>query len=397
MTLSKKALDISPSMTLAIDAKAKKMKAEGVDVIGFGAGEPDFNTPQYIINAGIEALNKGITRYTPSSGMPDLKKAITEKLKNDQGLDYNPSQIVVSNGGKHSLFNAFQAILNPGDEVLIPSPYWVSYPEMVKMAYAVPVFVETSESNGFKMTVDDLNKKLTDKTKILVINSPCNPTGAVYSSEELRKIADFAIKNDLYVISDEIYEKLVYGGVKHTCIATLGEDIKKRTIVMNGMSKAFAMTGWRIGYVACDEKIAKVITNIQSHSTSNPNSIAQYASITALRGPKDDLNKMVKEFGKRRDILIDLINGIDGLSCKKPDGAFYAFANISKILGKSLNGKVVKSSLDFADMLLDDQKVAVVPGCAFGDDNYIRLSYATSSDNINEGLSRIKKFVEKLK
>ncbi|HHU63548.1 MAG TPA: pyridoxal phosphate-dependent aminotransferase [Clostridiales bacterium] len=396
MVLSKKAQAISGSITLAITAKEKAMKAEGIDVIGFGAGEPDFDTPLHVKQEAIRAINQDYTRYTPVSGILPLRKAICDKLKRDNSLEYNPSEIVVSNGAKHSLFNIFQAILNPGDEVLIPSPYWVSYPELVKLADGVPVFVNTKEDNLFKVRVRDLERAVTPKTKALILNSPSNPNGCVYKKEELMDIADFAVKNDIFVISDEIYEKLIYDGKEHISIAALNDKIKDRTIVVNGVSKAYAMTGWRIGYTASNQEIASVMNNIQSHATSNPNSIAQYASIAALNGPQDCLYEMVKEFQKRRDYMVKKINSIEGLSCRKPMGAFYVMVNISKTFNRRIDDYTINSSIDFAEALLSKSKVAVVPGISFGDDNFIRLSYATSMEKIKEGLNRIEQFIKNL-
>lgn len=397
MILSKKSQQIQPSITLAITAKAKEMKSNGIDVVGFGAGEPDFNTPQNIQNAAIEAIKKGYTKYTPASGIMELKKAIADKFYNDNNLKYNTSQIIVSTGAKQCLANTFSAVLNPGDEVIIPIPYWVSYPELVKLADGVPVFVETSEKNGFKYTVDSLRKALTEKTKMILINSPNNPTGTVYTEEELKAIADFAKENDLFILSDEIYEKLIYGDSKHVSIASLSQDAYDRTIVINGVSKTYAMTGWRIGYAAASEEIVKLMSNIQSHTTSNPNSIAQYASLEALKSDPSDIDTMVKEFKRRRDFMIDRVNSIENISCRKPEGAFYAMMNISKIFGKKCDGIEIKDSLSFSQMLLEKQKVAVIPGAGFGVDNYVRLSYATSMENIKEGLNRIDEFVKSLK
>lgn len=391
--LSIKNEKISPSVTLAITAKAKKMIAEGEDVISFGAGEPDFKTPENIRNAAIKAIESGNTGYTAASGMPELKLAICEKLLNDNKLNYRPENIVVSNGAKHSLCNTFQAICNPGDEVIIPVPYWVSYPELVKLADAVPVLVETSEENGFKYTKESLLNAITDKTKAILLNSPNNPTGTVYTLEELKEIAEIAVKYNLYVISDEIYEKLIYDG-EHISIASLGNEIKDLTIVINGMSKGYAMTGWRIGYTASNEKIAKIMTNIQSHATSNPNTIAQYASIEGLKGDQSSIDEMVKAFKNRRDYMVDKINSIENLSCRKPEGAFYVMINISKILGKEVNGTKITNSLEFAEYLLRTVKVAVIPGAGFGTDNYVRLSYATSLEKIKEGLNRIEEAVK---
>lgn len=393
MELSRKCQQISSSVTLAITAKAKKLKSEGVDVISFGAGEPDFNTPLNIQNAGIEAIKKGFTRYTPASGISELKEAVCYKLKRDNGLSYKPSQIVVSNGAKHSLYNALMAICNPGDEVIIANPYWVSYPELVKLVDAVPVFVQTKEENNFKYTEDALVKAITNKTKAIILNSPNNPTGVVYSKKELAMIANLAVKYDLFVISDEIYEKLIYDDIKHISIASLSEEIKNRTIVVNGVSKAYAMTGWRIGYAAAPEDVSKIMSNVQSHCTSNPNSIAQYASVEALRGPQDAIELMRREFEKRRNYMVKKINTIPGLSCKMPSGAFYVMINISKIKGMVIKGYTINSSLDFCNALLNSEKVAAIPGSAFGADDFIRLSYATSLEAITKGLNRIENFL----
>ncbi|MEG2893156.1 MAG: pyridoxal phosphate-dependent aminotransferase [Clostridium sp.] len=394
MELSRRAKDISASVTLAITAKAKKLKSEGVDIVSFGAGEPDFNTPSNIIDAAQHALNSGLTRYTPASGIGELKTAICQKLKKDNNLSFNEDEIVISNGAKHSLYNALFAICNEGDEVIIPVPYWVSYPELVKLVGAVPVYVETTEENEFKYEIDKLKNAISSKTKAIILNSPNNPTGSVYSLEELQEIAKLAIENDVIIISDEIYEKLVYGDVIHTSIASLSEEIKDRTIVVNGVSKSYAMTGWRIGYTACNKTIAKIMSNFQSHATSNPNSIAQYASVEAIAGSQDEVNKMKVEFEKRRDFMVDRVNSISGLSCKKPKGAFYVMINITGVKGREINGKTIETSVDFCDALLDGAKVAAIPGAGFGSDDYIRLSYATSMENIKEGLDRIEKFIK---
>lgn len=390
--ISNKLKSIQPSVTLAITAKAKSLKAQGVDIIGFGAGEPDFKTPKHIRDAAIDAIQNESIGYTAASGMEKLKKVICDKLKRDNDLDYSTDQIVISNGAKHSLFNVLSAICNPGDEVIVPNPYWVSYPELVRLVDANPVFVECPEETEFKYTIEALEKAITDKTKAIILNSPNNPTGTAYKEEDLKAIAELAIKNNIYIISDEIYEKLLYEG-KHKSIASFNNDIKELTIVVNGVSKAYAMTGWRIGYTACTKEIAKVMSNFQSHATSNPNTIAQYAAIAALTSNEDTLKEMVSAFKERRDFMVDKINSINNLSCLKPQGAFYVMVNISKIIGKTLNGKEIKNSIDFADYLLDDAKVAVVPGIGFGNDNYIRLSYATSLENIKEGLNRIEKAI----
>lgn len=390
--ISNKLKSIQPSVTLAITAKAKSLKAQGIDIIGFGAGEPDFRTPKHIRDAAINAIENESIGYTAASGMESLKKAICDKLKRDNNLEYTQDQIVVSNGAKHSLFNTLSAICNPGDEVIVPNPYWVSYPELVRLVDAKPVFVECPEEAEFKYTVEALEAAITDKTKAIILNTPNNPTGTAYKEEDLKAIADLAVKHNIYVISDEIYEKLLYEGT-HTSIASFNQDIKDLTIVVNGVAKAYAMTGWRIGYTACNKEIAKAMSNFQSHATSNPNTIAQYATIAALNGPEETLNEMVNAFKERRDFMVEKINSIENLSCLKPQGAFYVMVNISKLIGKTINGKAINHSVDFADYLLDDAKVAVVPGIGFGNDNYIRLSYATSLDNIKEGLNRIEKAI----
>lgn len=390
--ISIKAQGVSPSPTLAIDAKFKEMKANGEDVVGFGCGEPDFDTPEHIKKAAIDAILRGETKYTPAAGTLKLREAVCKKFESENGLLYSPSQVVVSNGAKHSLINAFMAICNPGDEVIVPAPFWVSYPEMIKLADGVPVVVEATEENNFKVTVDDLKKALTDNTKAIIINSPSNPTGMVYTKDELEKIADFAVENNLYVVSDEIYEHLIYEG-EHISIASFNEKIKDLTIVINGVSKTFAMTGWRIGYAAANPEIAKAMANIQSHASSNPNSIAQAATIAALEGGMDEAIKMRRHFKKRRDFMVDMFNSIPGVSCKRPNGAFYIMMNIDELIGKEMYGVTIKNSDDFAQLFLDVAKVAVVPGGGFGADNYVRWSYATSMDNIVEGIERLKKFL----
>ncbi|WP_434653925.1 pyridoxal phosphate-dependent aminotransferase [Thermoanaerobacterium thermosaccharolyticum] len=395
MKLSEKARSISPSLTLDITANANKMRSLGIDVIGFGAGEPDFDTPDYIKKAAIEAIEKGYTKYTPTSGIIELKEAIVSKLKNDNNLSYETSQIVVSNGAKQSIYNTLCAILNPGDEVLIPSPYWLSYPEMVKLANGVPIFVETDERNNFKVTVEQLEEAISDRTKAIIINSPNNPTGAVYNETELKNIADLAVKHNIFIISDEIYEKLIYDG-RHISIASFNDEIKNLTIIINGMSKAYSMTGWRIGYSASNKEIANLISNIQSHMTSNPNTIAQYASVRALSTGNDIIENMVNEFKQRRDYIVERINKIDGLTCLKPQGAFYVIVNISKYIGMNISGKKINGSIDFANFVLEKAKVAVIPCLPFGNDNYIRLSYATSIKNIEEGLNRIENLLKNI-
>ena len=397
MNLSKKAGNISPSITLSITAKANELKAQGVDVVSFGAGEPDFNTPQNIINAAIKAMQDGKTKYTPAGGILELKKTICKKFKEDNGLDYTTDQITISTGAKQCLANVFMAILNPGDEILIPIPYWVSYPELVKLADGVPVFVETLKENNYKYTIEDLEKAVSDKTKAILINSPNNPTGTIYNREELIEIAEFAKKHDLLIISDEIYEKLIYDGEKHISIASLSEDAFERTVVINGVSKTYAMTGWRLGYMAASKEITKLMTSIQSHMTSNVNTIAQYAAIEALNGPIEDLNTMVKEFERRRNFMVDRLSKIDGVSIIKPSGAFYIMVNISSYFNTTFKGEEIKNSLDFFILFLDEEKVAVIPGAGFGLDEYIRLSYATSMDIIETGIDRIAMFINKIK
>lgn len=392
-SLSEKGLGISPSVTLAITAKAKEMKASGIDVVSFGAGEPDFNTPGHIQEEGIRAIKEGLTRYTAASGIAELKSAVCEKFKRDNGLDYTNENIVISSGAKHSIYNSLMAILNPGDEVIVTRPYWVSYPELIKIAGGIPVFVDAKEDNGFKVTIEDLDKVITDKTKAMILNSPSNPTGAIYNKEELKEIAKWLVEKDLYVISDEIYEELVYDG-EHISIASLGEEIKNNTIVINGMSKAYAMTGWRIGYTAANKEITKIMSNMQSHTTSNPCSISQYASVVGLRGSQEPIELMKKEFVERRNYMVEKINSIDNISCLKPQGAFYIMVNIEKLIGKNINGFEIKDSLTLAEYLLNQAKIAVIPGAGFGVDNYIRLSYATSMENIKEGLDRLEKALQ---
>ena len=393
MDLSIKNMAISPSPTLSIDAKFKEMKANGEDVVGFGCGEPDFDTPQYIKDAAIKAICDGFTKYTPASGTLDLKKAVAEKFKKDNGLDYEPKNIVISNGAKHSLVNAFSAILNPGDEVIIPAPFWVSYPEMVKMADGTPVVLNTTEENGFKFSAKDLEEAIGEKTKALVLNSPSNPTGMVYTEDELRAIADVCVKHKIFVIADEIYEKLIYEG-KHISIASFNDEIKDLTITINGVSKSYAMTGWRIGFAAANDKIAKIMANVQSHAASNPNSIAQAATLAALKGPQDEVEEMRKVFKERRDYMAKRINSIEGVSCTMPQGAFYIMMNIEKLIGKTVAGTVITGSDSFAEAFLNNAKVALVPGKGFGADKYLRWSYATSMENIKEGLGRLEKFLQ---
>lgn len=393
--LSNKICTIAPSPTLAIDEKVKNMRAEGVDVIGFGAGQPDFDTPDHIKAAAIKAIQDGFTKYTPASGTKELKEAICRKLARDNSLEYTPANIVVSNGAKQSLVNTFATICNPGDEVIVPAPFWVSYPEMIKLSDGVPVILQTTEENNFKFTVEDLKRAVTDRTRALVLNSPSNPTGMLYTAEELKAIGELAIEKDFYIVSDEIYEKLIYDGVNHVSIASVSEEVKDRTIIINGLSKSHAMTGWRIGYTASNATLAKAMGNLQSHQTSNPNSIAQKAAEAALDGEQECVEMMRKTFEERRNYMAERINGIEGVSCKKPSGAFYIMMNISQCFGKEFYGKKIQNSDDFCDVLLEVAKVAVVSGIGFGADGFVRLSYATSTKNIEEGLNRIEKFLKK--
>ncbi|OGS24317.1 MAG: aspartate aminotransferase [Elusimicrobia bacterium RIFOXYB2_FULL_48_7] len=396
MVLARRMSLISPSPTLAITAKANKMKAEGINVIGFGAGEPDFDTPANIKEAAKKAIDSGFTKYTPTSGTKELKEAVCRKFKTDNNLDYSPAEILVSCGAKHSIFNIIFALCDDGDEVIIPSPYWVSYPEMVRVAGGKPVFINTTQENNYKITPAQLEKAITPKTKILILNSPSNPTGMVYNEQELAAIAEILVRKNIYCISDEIYEKLVYDGQKHISIASFSENIKRLTIVVNGVSKSHAMTGWRIGYAAGPKEIIQAMSNLQDHSTSNPSSISQAASVEALTGPSDSFKVMFDAFLKRRNTMVDRLNAIKGFKCLKPQGAFYVFPDVSEILKKNFNGKPICSSLALAEILLEQAKVAVIPGGVFGEDKAIRLSYATSDGNIAEGLDRIGKFISSL-
>jgi len=394
--ISKRIGKISPSLTLGITAKVRKMEKEGIKVIGFGAGEPDFDTPLNIKEKAKEAIDKGFTKYTPSSGIVELKEAICEKLKKDNRLDYKPEEIIVSCGAKHAIFNAIFTLCNEKEEVILPSPYWLSYPEMIKLAGAKPVIIETSLENNFKVTPKELKRAISKKTKVFILNSPSNPTGMVYKKEELEEIAKLLVKYDIWCISDEIYEKLIYDDVEHISIASLGEEIKKKTLVINGVSKSYSMTGWRIGYCAGPKEVIQAMSNLQDHTTSNPTSISQVAALEALRGNQEDLKKMVKEFKKRRDYMVEKVNSLPFLKTLKPEGAFYCWVNISEVLGKSIEGRKINNSLEFTEVLLNLAQVAVVPGAPFGDDKYIRLSYATSMENIVEGLERMERFLKEI-
>lgn len=391
--LSKKGLNISPSITLEITAKAKSMKDKGIDIISFGAGEPDFITPKNIRQEGIRVIEEGLVKYTSASGIIELKKAVCRKLKKENNIEYSVDNIIISSGAKHSIYNALMAIINPGDEVIIGIPYWVSYPELIRISGGIPVYIKTKENRDFKFNVSDLNTVLTDNTKAIILNSPNNPTGSIYNEKELSAIGEWAVKNNVFIISDEIYEKLAYDE-EHKSIASFNDDIKNLTIVINGMSKAYAMTGWRIGYAAAHKDIVAVMSSLQSHTTSNPCSISQYASVIGLAGDQSSVLEMNKHFKKRRNYMVDTINKIKDLSCMKPGGAFYIMVNITKIKGKIIKGMKINGSLDFAKVLLDKANVAVIPGIGFGDDDYVRLSYATSMDNIKNGLKRMKDIIE---
>jgi aspartate aminotransferase len=395
--IAQRAKAIKPSPTLAMAAKAKAMKAQGIDVVDFGVGEPDFDTPENVKQAGIKAIQSGFTKYTPAGGTDELKDAVVEKLKKDNGLAYDRSQILISCGAKHSLYNIAEALFDPGDEVIIPSPYWVSYPDQVILNDATPVIVETTEQEGFRISAAKLEKAITKKTKAIVLNSPSNPTGLAYDRKTLEEIAAVAVKHRIYVISDEIYEKLVYDGFTHISIASLSPEIKELTIVVNGVSKSHAMTGWRIGFAAGPKDVITAMANIQSQSTSNPASISQKAALEALRGPQDFLPVMNAAFDKRRKYMVERLNKMKGVSCMLPVGAFYAFPNVSKLYGRSVGGKTIKNSSDLAAYLLETAKVALVSGDSFGADAYIRLSYATSMEIIRKGMDRMEDAVNALK
>lgn len=395
--LSERTQRIKPSATMAIDAKAKSMKAQGIDVLNFGLGEPDFDTPEHVKEAAVRAIRDGFTKYTAVGGIDELKEAITKKLAADNNLDYTKEEVIVSCGAKHSLYNIAQALFDPGDEIIIPVPYWVSYPDQALLNDAVPVFVPTYEGDNFMLRPGELESKITGKTKALILNSPSNPTGSAYDQKALEAIAGIAVKRNIFVISDEIYEKLVYDGTRHVSIASLGSEIKKRTIVVNGLSKSHAMTGWRIGYAAGPREIIKAMTNIQSQSTSNPASISQKAAVEALTGPQDFTSAMRTEFDKRRKVLVDGLNAIEGICCLNPNGAFYAFPNVSKFYGRSVGTRRINSSLDMATYLLEEANIALVHGEAFGDDKYVRISYATSMDTIKKGLERMMDALSKLR
>ena len=394
--LAERTKKIKPSPTLAVDSKAKEMKAKGFDVVNFGVGEPDFDTPEHIKEAAIKAIKDGFTKYTPVGGIDELKEAIIEKLEKDNKIKYEKENILVSCGAKHSLYNIAQALFSPGDEVIIPAPYWVSYTDQVLLNDATPVILETYEEDNFMLRPELLKEKITNKTKAIIINSPSNPTGFIYNEKVLQEIAEIALKNNIYIISDEIYEKLIYDGMRHISIASFSEEIKERTIVVNGLSKSHSMTGWRIGYAAGPADIIKAMTNLQSQSTSNPTSIAQKAAVAALKGPQDCVEEMRKEFEKRRNYIVNELNNIPGISCKMPQGAFYVFPNVKQILGKKIESVEIKSSMDLSIYLLEKAQVALVPGSAFGAEGYIRISYATNMENLSKGIERIRNSLEGL-
>ncbi|TYO97361.1 pyridoxal phosphate-dependent aminotransferase [Desulfallas thermosapovorans] len=391
MKLAERAQNISPSPTLSIDAQAKKMIAGGIKVINFGVGEPDFDTPEHIKQAAVKAIADGMTKYTPVAGTDSLRRAIVKKLAEDNNLQYEPGQIVVSAGAKHSLYNAFQVLCQAGDEVILPAPYWVSYLEQIKLAGAKPVIVPTTVENDFKLTPAQLQNAITPNSRVIILNSPSNPTGSVYTREELAALGEILVKNNIIIISDEIYEKLIYDEREHVSIAALNPALKDLTVVINGVSKSYAMTGWRIGYAAAPQPVAKAMADLQSHSTSNPTSIAQAASLEALTGTQEPVRHMVVEFAKRRDYIMERLLAIPGVKCNRPGGAFYVFPEIKPLLGKSYAGTVINCATDLARVLLEKEHVAIVPGIAFGDDTCFRLSYATSMDNIREGLDLIEK------
>ena len=391
--VSKIAEAVRASTTLAVDSLAKQMKADGLDVVGFGTGEPDFNTPDNINMAGIRAICDGKTKYTPAAGIIPLRKAIAQRLKEDCGVDYDYTQIVVASGAKHSVYIALAAITNPGDEIIIPAPFWVSYYEMVRMVGGTPVIVEAGEEQNFKITAEQLEAAITDKTKCLMLNNPSNPTGMIYSKDELSAIGEVCVKHDLYILADEIYYQLIYDGIEFTSIASLGEDVNERTLLINGVSKSYAMTGWRVGYCAANKTLAKIMSNFLSHSTGAPSTISQWASVEALTGPQEGIEAMRLAFLERRDYIVKRINSIPGVSCIVPNGAFYVMMNIEKLVGKTLGGKLIENDDDFAVALLEKALVAVVPCSGFGMKNFVRWSYAASMENIEKGLDRLEKFV----
>lgn len=392
--LSRIASAVHASTTLAIDAKAKQMKADGLNVVGFGTGEPDFDTPENIKEAAVAAIREGKTKYTPAAGIIPLRKAVAESLKRDLNLDYDFTQIVIASGAKHNLYAALRALVNPGDEVVLPAPYWVSYEEMIAMVGGVSVILHAGEDQHFKITAAQLDAVVTDKTKAVIINNPSNPTGMLYNEDELKEIVAVCVKHDLYIIADEIYFKLLYDGRTFTSIASLGEEVKERTIIINGVSKSYAMTGWRIGYAAAPAHIAKVMANYLSHSTGAPSTISQWAAVEAFNGPQDTIEEMRKVFEERRNYIVKRMNEIDGVSCINPEGAFYVMMNIEKLIGKTIGDTLINSGDDFAMAFLEKELVAVVPCSGFGAPNFVRWTYATSMENIKEGLDRLERFLK---
>jgi aspartate aminotransferase len=396
MKLTERIKQVKPSPTLSLDAKAKALKASGEDVVNLGVGEPDFNTPAHIKAAGVKAIEDNFTRYTAAGGILDLKEAVVEKFKNDNDLDYSVDQVVINCGGKHTLYNLAQALFEAGDEVIVPAPYWVSYPSIVELAGAKAVIVPTREGNQFKMTPDELREAVGPNTRALILNSPSNPTGAIYDRKELELLAEVILDKNLTVISDEIYEKLIFDGREFSSPANLGEEMKERTIIAHGVAKTYAMTGWRIGFMAGPVEAAKAVNKLQSQSTSNPCSIAQKAAVAALAGPQDEVERMRAAFEQRRDYVVDALNQIPGVSCFKPGGAFYVFPNLSSYYGKSAGGRTIQGSTDLADYILEKVKVAVVPGAAFGEEACVRMSYAASIDDLRKGVERMAEALDTL-
>ena len=395
--ISKIAATVSPSATLAVNALAKKMRAEGKDVVGFGTGEPDFETPDRISYAGIRAICDGQTKYTPAAGIVPLRKAVCKRLKEDYDLDYDETQVVVASGAKHSVYLALAVLVDPGDEVILPAPYWVSYYEMIRLVGGVPVVVTAGEDQNFKITAEQLEAAITEKTKAVMINNPSNPTGAIYTKEELQALADVCVRHDLFIIADEIYDKLIYDGASFTSIPTLGEDVKAHTILINGVSKTYSMTGWRVGYAVAEKPVASAMSSYASHSTGAPATMAQYAAQEALEGPQDEVEAMRKVFEERRNYLVSRMNAMDGVSCLTPNGAFYVMMNLEQLFGKTIDGEVIATADDFARLFLEKSMVAVVSCTAFGAPSFVRWSYATSMENIQKGMDRLEQFLAKVK
>ncbi len=394
MEISQVIKKLKPSATMSINSKVKQLIANGIDVIGFSAGEPDFDTPDYIKLAAIESIKSGFTKYTPTSGILELKEAICEKLWKENKISYTPQQVMASCGAKQAIYNCILALCNKNEKVLIPSPYWVSYPEQVVLAGGIPVFIKTSDENNFKVTRNDIERNITDKTKLLIMNSPSNPTGTVYTEEELYEICHFAINAGLYIISDEIYEKILYDGVRHFSPASFGKEFTEKVITINGLSKSFSMTGWRIGYTAGPADIIKAATMIQDHTTSCPNSLTQKAAVAALKG-KDPTTKMVAEFDKRRRYIVERLNNMEGITCLLPKGAFYVFPRVSGLLNRNIGGQTATTSIELVNLILDKAKIAFVPGECFGSDSHVRISYATSFEKIEEGMNRLENLLSK--